>query len=90
MPTKTITEKPVFMTVIQIFLGLALIAISTHLALDSNRHLVVLNQNGLNQLHAFGLLVCISFIAGVFLIAQCALSQGGAITDEHYDQALTH
>jgi hypothetical protein len=90
MPTKTIAEKPLFMTVIQIFLGLALITISTHLALDSNRYLIVLNQNGLNQHHAFGILVCMSFIAGVFLIAQYVLSQDGGSTDEHFDQALTH
>lgn len=90
MPPKTITEKPLFMTVIQLFLGLALITVSTHLALDSDRYLVVLNQNGLNQHHAFGILVCISFLAGVFLIAQHVLSQDSASTDDHFDKALTH
>lgn len=90
MSTKTITEKPLFLTIIQVFLGLALISVSTHLALDSSRYLAVLNQNGLNQYHAFGLLVCISFVSGVFLIAQHVLSQDSASIDEHFNKALTY
>jgi hypothetical protein len=90
MSKKTITEKPLFLIIIQIFLGLALISVSTHLALDSSRYLEVLNQNGLNQYHAFGLLVCISFVSGVFLIAQHVLSQDSASIDEHFDKALTY
>ena len=90
MSKKTITEKPLFLTIIQIFLGLALISVSTHLAIDSSRYLEVLNQNGLNQYHAFGLLVCISFVSGVFLIAQHVLSQDSASIDEHFDKALTY
>ena len=90
MSKKTITEKPLFLIIIQIFLGLALISVSTHLALDSSRYLEVLNQNGLNQYHAFGLMVCISFVSGVFLIAQHVLSQDSASIDEHFDKALTY
>ena len=90
MSKKTITEKPLFLTIIQIFLGLALISVSTHLAIDSSRYLEVLNHNGLNQYHAFGLLVCISFVSGVFLIAQHVLSQDSASIDEHFDKALTY
>ena len=89
MSSNTITEKPVFLSIIQIFLGLALIGLSTHLALDSSRYLEVLNQSGLNQYHAFGLLVCIGFVSGIFLIAQYVLSQNGANIDEHFDRALT-
>jgi len=89
MSKKTITEKPLFLTIVQIFLGLALISISTHLALDSSRYLAVLNQNGLNQYHAFGISVCIGFVSGIFLIAQHVLSQSSASTDAHFDKALT-
>ncbi len=90
MSTKTATEKPVFLTIIQIFLGLALLSLSTHLALESDRYLEVLNQSGLNQYHAFGLLVCLSFLSGVFLIAQHVLSQESDSIDEHFDKALTY
>lgn len=89
MSSKTITEKPVFLSIIQILLGLALIGISTYLALDSSRYLEVLNQHGLNQHHAFGLLVCIGFVSGIFLIAHHVLSQNGASIDEHFERALT-
>jgi hypothetical protein len=61
MSIKTITEKPIFLSAIQIFLGLALISLSTYLALDSDRYLEVLNLHGLNQYHAFVLLVFIGF-----------------------------
>ena len=90
MSIKTITEKPIFLSAIQIFLGLALISLSTYLALDSDRYLEVLNLHGLNQYHAFGLLVCLSFLSGVFLIAQHVLSQNGDGIDEHFDKALTY
>ena len=90
MSTKTATEKPVFLTIIQIFLGLALLSLSTHLALEGDRYLEVLNQSGLNQYHAFGLLVCLSFLSGVFLIAQHVLSQESDSIDEHFDKALTY
>ena len=90
MSTKTITVKPVFLSIFQLFLGLALLSLSTHLALDSNRYLEVLNKHGLNQYHAFGLLVCLSFLSGVFLIAQHILSQDTVSVDEHFDKALTY
>jgi hypothetical protein len=66
------------------------LSLSTHLALESNRYLEVLNQGGLNQYHAFGLLVCISFISGVFLIAQHVLSQDSASIDEHFNKASSY
>ena len=90
MSTKTVTAKPLFFSIFQIFLGLALLSLSTHLALDSNRYLEVLNKHDLNQYHAFGLLVCLSFLSGVFLIAQHVLSQDSASIDEHFDRALTY
>ncbi len=90
MSTKTAAEKPVFLTIIQIFLGLALLSLSTHLALEGDRYLEVLNQSGLNQYHVFGLLVCLSFLSGVFLIAQHVLSQESDSIDEHFDKALTY
>ena len=37
MSIKTTTAKPLFLTITQIFLGLALLSLSTHLALESNR-----------------------------------------------------
>lgn len=90
MSIKTTTAKPLFLTITQIFLGLALLSLSTHLAIDGNRYLEVLNQSGLNQYHAFGLLVCLSFLSGVFLIAQHVLTQDSASIDEHFDKALTY
>ena len=90
MSTKTSAAKPLFLTITQILLGLALLSLSTYLALESNRYLEVLNQSGLNQYHAFGLLVCISFLSGVFLIAQHVLSQDSASVDEHFNKALTY
>ena len=90
MSIKTTTAKPLFLTITQILLGLALLSLSTHIALESNRYLEVLNQGGLNQYHAFGLLVCISFISGVFLIAQHVLSQDSASIDEHFNKASSY
>jgi hypothetical protein len=90
MSTKTAAKKTLFLTIIQIFLGLALFSLSTHLALKSDRYLEMLNQSGLNQYHAFGLLVCFSFLSGVFLIAQHVLSQDSDSMDEHFDKALTY
>ena len=72
-------EKSVIFTTLQLVLGLALLTLSTQLALESNTYLEVLNQSGLNQYHAFALLVCLSFFSGIFLIAQHVLkyeSQG--------------
>ena len=90
MSTKTVTAKPLFLRIFQLFLGLGLLSLSTHLALDGTRYLEVLNKHGLNQYHAFGLLVCLSFLSGVFLIAQHVLSQDTASIDEHFDKALTY
>lgn len=90
MSTKPTVQKPLFLTIIQIFLGLALLSLSTHLALESASYLEVLNQSGLNQYHAFGVLVALSFISGVFLIAQHVLSQDETSIDEHFNKALTY
>ena len=57
----------------QVIAGLALLALSTHLALQSDTYLEVLNQSGLNQYNAFALLVCFGFFAGILLIAQQVL-----------------
>jgi len=57
-------------SVTQVIIGLALLVLSTHLALESDTYLAALNRSGLNQYHAFGLLVCFSFFAGILLIAQ--------------------
>ena len=90
MSAKPTVQKPLFLTIIQIFLGLALLSLSTHLALESASYLEVLNQSGLNQYHAFGMLVALSFISGVFLIAQHVLSQDETSIDEHFNKALTY
>ena len=90
MSTTPTSEKSLFLTLTQILLGLALLSLSTHLALESSRYLEVLNQNGLNQYHAFGLLVCLSFLAGVFLIAQYVLTQDRAVLDEGFERAVTY
>jgi hypothetical protein len=90
MSTKPAVQKPLFLTVIQIFLGLALLSLSTHLALESSLYLEALNQSGLNQYHAFGVLVCLSFITGIFLIAQHVLSQDQASIDDHFNQAVNY
>lgn len=90
MSTKPTVQKPLFLMIIQIFLGLALLSLSTHLALESASYLEVLNQSGLNQYHAFGVLVALSFISGVFLIAQHVLSQDETSIDEHFNKALTY
>ena len=90
MPSKPAVQKPLFLTITQIFLGLALLSLSTHLALESASYLEALNQSGLNQYHAFGMLVALSFISGVFLIAQHVLTQDDATVDERFSQALTY
>ncbi len=90
MSIKPTSEKSLFLTLARVLLGLALLSISTHLALEGASYLEVLNQNGLNQFHAFGLLVCISFFSGVFLIAQHVLSQDRAEVDEEFERAVTY
>ena len=90
MSAKPTVQKPLFLTITQIFLGLALLSLSTHLALESALYLDALNQSGLNQYHAFGVLVCLSFISGVFLIAQHVLTQDEASIDEHFNKALLY
>jgi uncharacterized membrane protein len=90
MSSKRTSEKSLFLISAQILLGVALLGLSTHLALESARYLEVLNQNGLNQFHAFGLLVCISFLSGVFLIAQHVLAQDPAEVDEGFERAITY
>ncbi|MES2585882.1 MAG: hypothetical protein V4536_03080 [Pseudomonadota bacterium] len=90
MSAKPTVQKPVFLTIIQIFLGMALLSLSTHLALESALYLEVLNQSGLNQYHAFGVLVSLSFISGIFLIAQHVLTQDETSVDEHFNKALTY
>lgn len=60
-------------SVAQVIVGVALLALSTHLAVESEAYLNALNQSGLNQYHAFALLVCTSFFAGILLIAQQVL-----------------
>lgn len=90
MSTKTVAKKPLFLAITQIFLGLALLSLSTHLALESAPYLEALNQSGLNQYHAFGILVFLSFISGVYLIAQLVLTQDRASVDEYFNKALTH
>jgi hypothetical protein len=62
-----------FFAIAQVIAGIALLALSTYLALQSDTYLEVLNQSGLNQYHAFALLVCFSFFAGILLIAQQVL-----------------
>ncbi len=90
MSAKPAAQKPLFLTITQIFLGLALLSLSTHLALESSLYLEVLNQSGLNQCHAFGLLVCLSFISGVFLIAQHVLTQDQASIDDHFNRVVNY
>ncbi|BDX21827.1 hypothetical protein TUM22923_11480 [Polynucleobacter sp. TUM22923] len=90
MTTKPSPQKHLFLTIAQLFLGLALISLSTHLALDGERYLAALNAGGLNEYHAFGLLVCLSFFSGIFLIAQHVLSQGGSNFGESFDSALLY
>ena len=90
MSRKLEAKKPLLVVIIQIFLGLALLSLSTNLALNGAHYLEVLNQNGLNQYHAFGLLVCLSFLSGVFLIAQHVLEQDAVGHDERFDRALAY
>lgn len=89
MLAKPVSEKSLFLTLAQIFLGIALLGLSSHLALKSGSYLEVLNQNNLNQYHAFGLLVCLSFLAGVFLVAQQVLNQDRAQADEEFEKAIS-
>ncbi|QWE21088.1 hypothetical protein C2745_02550 [Polynucleobacter sp. AP-Kolm-20A-A1] len=81
----TMTHKqktsPLF-SIAQVIIGIALIALSTYLAFESETYLEVLNQGGLNQYHAFALLVCFSFFAGILLIAQQVLKQDAHQFDE--------
>ena len=63
------------LSVAQVIIGLALLFLSSYLALESDTYLGALNQSGLNQYHAFALLVCFSFFAGLLLIAQQAFKQ---------------
>ena len=70
--SQIISKTSLFATA-QVIAGIALLALSTHLALQSDTYLEVLNQNGLNQYHAFALLVCFGFFAGILLIAQQVL-----------------
>ncbi|QWE13007.1 hypothetical protein [Polynucleobacter sp. AP-Titi-500A-B4] len=72
-------------TAAQVIIGIALIALSTHLALQAETYLEILNQSGLNEYHAFALLVCFSFIAGVLLIAQQVLKH-----DTQFDEFSTY
>jgi hypothetical protein len=72
------------LTIAQVIVGIALLALSTHLALQAELYLEILNQSGLNEYHAFAFLVCLSFIAGVLLIAQQVLKQ-----DSQFDE-FTH
>lgn len=90
MSKQPVVQKPLFISIIQIFLGLALLVLSTHLALDSALYLDSLNGSGLNQYHAFGLLVSLSFISGVFLIAQHVLSHHQDSIDENLSKALNY
>jgi hypothetical protein len=69
-------------SVVQVVVGVALLALSTHLAVESETYLNALNQSGLNQYHAFALLVCTSFFAGILLIAQQVLYQDANGFDE--------
>ena len=90
MSKQPVVQKPLFISIIQIFLGLALLVLSTHLALDSALYLDSLNGSGLNQYHAFGLLVSLSFISGVFLIVQHVLSPHQDSIDENLSKALNY
>ncbi|OYY13889.1 MAG: hypothetical protein B7Y67_11760, partial [Polynucleobacter sp. 35-46-11] len=90
MSAKTVGEKSLFLTLAQISLGIALLGLSSHLALNSSRYLEALNQNDLNQYHAFSLLVCLSFISGVFLIAQHVLTQDRDQVDEEFEKAISY
>ena len=62
-------------SVVQVVIGVALLALSTHFAVESETYLNALNQSSLNRYHAFALLVCTSFFAGILLIAQQVLQQ---------------
>ena len=82
MSQKPALDKPFFFTALQLVLGVALLSLSTHLALESKTYLEVLNQSGLNQYHAFALLVCVSFFTGILLIAQQSIKYSAPGLDE--------
>jgi len=82
MSQKPTLDKPFFFTALQLVLGVALLLLSTHLALESKTYLEVLNQSGLNQYHAFALLVCVSFFTGILLIAQQSIKHSAPGLDE--------
>ncbi len=74
------------LSIAQVIVGVALLVLSTHLAVESEIYLNALNQSGLNQYHVFGLLVCTSFFAGILLIAQQVFHHSANGFDEifHY------
>ena len=82
MSQKPVLDKRFLFTTLQLALGVALLALSTYLAIESKTYLEVLNQSGLNQYHAFALLVCVSFFAGIFLVAQQVLKHDALGFDE--------
>jgi len=82
MSSKPTLDKSFLFAALQFALGVALLALSTHLAIESKTYLEVLNQSGLNQYHSFALLVCVSFFAGIFLIAQQVLKHDALSFDE--------
>ena len=82
MSSKPTLDKSFLFAALQFALGVALLTLSTHLAIESKTYLEVLNQSGLNQYHAFALLVCVSFFAGIFLIAQQVLKHDALSFDE--------
>lgn len=90
MSTKPSNLKSLALALSRIVMGVGLLSLSTHLALESGSYLEVLNHNGLNQYHAFGLLVCLSFLSGIFLIAQHVLVQDRAEIDEGFERALSY
>lgn len=69
-------------SVAQAVIGVVLLALSAYFAIESETYLNALNQSGLNQYHAFALLVCISFFAGILLIAQQVSHQDANGFDE--------
>ena len=88
MSASSVSEKSLFLALAQIFLGVSLLGLSSYLALNSGSYLEVLNQNDLNQFHVFGLLVCLSFLSGIFLIAQHVLAQDRVHVDEEFEKAM--
>ena len=88
MSASSVSEKSLFLALAQIFLGVSLLGLSSYLAVNSSSYLEVLNQNDLNQFHVFGLLVCLSFLSGIFLIAQHVLAQDHVHVDEEFEKAM--